>query len=516
MTLRTRLVLALFLLAVVPLSGATVLAYVSSERAFRKAVAAEASVLAEEIGQRMADVGQELWRRLDRFQRRETQSEAFAQARQQALAAAQQEQYKEVVRGVLGETPRRRGEIPFALDEQGQVLTADPADERALQAIGLRELGGGTDRATVRGDYLVVVKSGSGAGLALGIARPVGEAFRDIRRTAVFNLAVGLGLVGLALLGILPLSRRMTQDLSALEAGAARLAGGDLGSRVEVASRDEIGRLAEAFNRMGGELQAHQERLLAEERLRKELEMCRRIQTELLPRQPLALPHGLVEGRSQPAREVGGDFFDYFLLPRGDVAVLVGDVSGKGIAAALLMANVQATLRGALPAAADLAALATRLDGELHAQTPPESYLTLFASVLEARDPVLRYVNAGHNPPLVLDGNGGSPALLPSTGRPIGLLPGGGYEERSVALRGGETLVLYTDGVVDLENEAEEPLGLERFAALLDEEHRRGLSGLLERVETRLAAWRGRAEPPDDATIVLLEVGPGGAPTSRP
>lgn len=508
MKLRTRLVLTLLFLAVVPLTAASVLSWWSSERAFRRVIAAEAGTIAEELGGRMGEVMAELSFRLARMQQRRAAGapSSFDDARRDALAAAGRVQAREVVRSVLGDVPRREGEVPFAVDEAGAVLTASEGETRQLEGLGVDARVRQGELAFFARGYVVTARRDASTGFAFGIARPMGEAAAEMRRIALRNLGLGVALVALASLGILPLSRRISRDLEALEAVAERLADGDLEARVSVRSRDEIGRLAFVFNRMARDLAVQQERRLAEEGLRRELLTCRRIQAELLPREPLVSSPFRVEGVSFPAREVGGDFFNYFVLPAGEVALLVGDVSGKGIAAALLMANVQATLRGGVPMAWDLAAFATRLDEDLHARTPPESYLTLFVGIV-GEDRVLRYVNAGHNPPLLRGARGVE--RLDSTGRPLGLLPGGGYEEGRVALAPGDALLLFTDGVLDMEDEAGATFGAERLVALLEEEGHPGRYDLTARVAKALRAFRGDRDPPDDATIVVLRVGAG-------
>ena len=507
MRLRTRLVLALFLLAVVPLTGGSLYAYLTSERAFRRVVAEEAGVLAQELGGRMEDVQTELKQRFERMQKRpdRVESTPFAEARRDALAAAERDEFREVLRSVLVTVPRGEGEIPFAVDDQGRVLAAKPAEAARLEALALSAFLKRGAPTFFRDGFVVVAERDADLGYSFGIARPVGEAVAQIRSTALRNLGLGLGLVALALLGILPFSRRITRDLEALEDGAERLAAGDLSARVAVRSKDEIGRLALAFNRMAEDLGLLQERRLAEEGLRRELLTCRRIQTELLPHGPLVTPLGRIEGASFPAREVGGDFFNYFLLPAGELCLLVGDVSGKGIAAALLMANAQAMLRGSIALAWDLAALAARLDDDLHARTPPEAYLTLFFGVVDPLDRVLRYVNAGHNPPLLLR-EGARTARLDSTGRPLGLLPGGGYEEGRLSLEPGDSLVLYTDGVLDMENEAGDTFGDDRLLAVLEEEVPPRAGHLVSHLARTLVEWRGTREPPDDATLVVLRL----------
>jgi serine phosphatase RsbU (regulator of sigma subunit) len=424
-----------------------------------------------------------------------------------ALTVTAQIRPQQLVDGVFARTRRRQGEIPFAFGPDG-TLYASAQDRPRLTALSLSPMGAGEKATRVRNvsDFVVVTRRDPATGLTVGIARPVGEGLRQIRATAAGNLAWGMGMVALALVGIVPLSNRMTRQLSTLTAGAERLAAGDLDARVPVRSGDEIGRLSETFNRMAAEMKAHQQQLLEKERLRQELELCRRIQTEMLPHDRLRAPFGEVLGLSIPAREVGGDFFNYFLLPDGEAALLVGDVSGKGVAAALLMANVQATLRARLPLERDLAALSRLFDVEIEASTPGNVYLTCFVGILDGGMRRLRYVNAGHNAPLLVRADGTTFAL-DSTGRPYGLLSGGEYEERSVSLVDGDCLLLYTDGIVECEDPSGEPFGVERLQALVARERESGLDGLLARLEQAVREFRAGAEAADDATAVILRIG---------
>jgi sigma-B regulation protein RsbU (phosphoserine phosphatase) len=183
----------------------------------------------------------------------------------------------------------------------------------------------------------------------------------------------------------------------------------------------------------------------------------------------------------------------------------VGDVSGKGVGAALLMANVQATLRARLPVERDLARLTDSLDHEIAGNTPDEVYFTLFVGILDPARGVLRYVNAGHTPPLALRHGGGVDRLLPA-GRPPGLLPGGGYREESVPFGPGDSLFLYTDGLVEAEDGAGQPFGVERLQRLLVEQKELELEALLERVQGELREYQAGDEAADDATLVVLRV----------
>jgi serine phosphatase RsbU (regulator of sigma subunit) len=409
---------------------------------------------------------------------------------------------------VLAATRRRPGDLAFAIDEKGGWHVPQEDQPRLKEVAAIVEKappGEATPRAT--GDWVVATRQDAKSGLTWGLARPLGPGLQEIRATTIRNLLAGLAVIGLASIGILPLSRRMTRDIAALTEGAERLARGDLSSRVPVRGRDEIGRLSETFNRMAAEIGTQQEHLVQQERLRRELELCRRIQEDMLPRDPLPFPFAEVQGLSIPAREVGGDFFNYFPLPGGEAALLVGDVSGRGVAAALLMANVQATLRARLPLSADLTRLAEELDREIETQTPRPTYLTLFVGVLDGARRLLRYVNAGQNPPILLRRSGEIVRLDP-TGRPLGLLAGGGYQERSLKFAAGDAFLLYTDGLVESEDERGEPFGLARLEKLLADANQAPPEEILARIESAVRMHRGGAELLDDATVVVLRVGP--------
>jgi serine phosphatase RsbU (regulator of sigma subunit) len=502
MRLRTQLALAFFLLAVVPLLGVTLYSWQGSQRAFRQAVAAEAGDFAAEMSTRVDVVADDLKARLERMKSRpQGRAETpYEKAKREALAAAEADELRLLLRAILSGAERRQGAIPFARDAEGQPYAPDPADETVLEGLGL--VPGHPATRSDAGDWVVAERPDPDTGIVIAVARPIGPALTGIRATAARNLALGLALGLLALLGILPLSRRMTRHLASLTQGAEKLAGGDLDVQVPVPHGREFRRLAETFNRLARDLRKNQERLIEQERLRKELEIGRRIQVELLPRGALRSLFAEIRGVSIPAKEVGGDFFNYFALTESETVVLVGDVSGKGVGAALLMASVQATIRARLSVERDLARLVDALDREMESEEPLAPYYTLFLAVLDGPSGRLRYVNAGHNTQIVLRRDG--PEWLSSTGRPPGLYPGGGFEEREIQLRGGDALFLFTDGLVEAEDESGEPFGIDRIEALLEVHRSQDLTRLLGQVDAAVRAHRGPLEPTDDATMVAL------------
>jgi serine phosphatase RsbU (regulator of sigma subunit) len=407
---------------------------------------------------------------------------------------------------VLALARRDQGEIPFGIDERGKLYTAKSEDREQLKVLDVEALAPAAADGEPRriGDWMVVAKRDSG-GSIFGVARPLGEALREIRRASVRNLGLGLGVIALAVIGIVPISHRMTQRLSALTAGVRQLSGGDFKTRVPVGPNDEFGTLAASFNQMAADLEQHQALVIEQERLRGELALSRQIQTEMLPRAPFRSTIAEIAGVSVPAREVGGDFFNYFGLPDGRLALLVGDVSGKGVSAALLMANAQATLRARMPLETDLAALADAFDRQLDLNTPRNVFLTLFMGILEKNGRELRYVNAGHNPQFLIRGSGGIEPLS-STGLPIALYAGHGYAETSVAVEHGDLLFFYTDGLVETEDASGEMFGADRLQQLLAETHSRDIDAILQTVEDRIRAFRGSVEPFDDATMMALRI----------
>jgi serine phosphatase RsbU (regulator of sigma subunit) len=408
---------------------------------------------------------------------------------------------------VFSTTRRDRGEVPFAVARDGRIYTPTKEDQQVVETLGDVMLADTPPGTFVQPDWVIVTTADpTGSGLKFGIARPVGDSVMELRRASARNGAIGLGFIGLALIGIVPLSGRLTRNLSVLSGGVNRIAQGDYRARVEVRSSDEVGRLATAFNRMAEDVERHERAAVGQERIRRELELGRQIQHDMLPRTPLRLGLTEVKGVSVPAREVGGDFFNYFEVADGQIALLVGDVSGKGVGAALLMANIQASLRTRLALGQDLAAIANALDIDIDANTPGSVYATIFMAILDIATHRIRYVNAGHNPQYLLRGTGGLEEM-PSTGLPIGMLSGRGYREGTADVAEGDLLFFYTDGCVEAESETGEMFSAERLETVLRSAAAPGAGDALALVETAVNQFRGTREPFDDATMMVVKVG---------
>ncbi len=410
-------------------------------------------------------------------------------------------------------TSRKDGnEVPFAIAQDGRIYTRTDADRVRVEALGAIAKPGGPSSARLTDMIVVTTQDPSGSGLRLGIARPLGDSLANLRRATARNAGFGLLFIAIALIGIVPISSRLTRRLITLGDAARRLAQGDYSTRVPVKGKDEVGRLAVAFNQMAADVEKHQKSAIEQERIKRELELGRQIQSEMLPHAPLKLGLTEIKGVSVPAREVGGDFFNYFEIGEGlanrprEIALLVGDVSGKGVGAALLMANIQASLRTRLALGQDLSALADQIDRDIEANSPGPVYATLFVGILDPATRTLRYVNAGHHPQYILHRNG-TLARMASSGLPVGLVAGRGHQEHRVQLDAGDLLFFYTDGCVEAENEQDDMFGPERLESLLVSFANDGKGDVLERVESAINGFRGTREPFDDATMMAVRVG---------
>jgi sigma-B regulation protein RsbU (phosphoserine phosphatase) len=251
------------------------------------------------------------------------------------------------------------------------------------------------------------------------------------------------------------------------------------------------------------------ERTLEQEKLRRDLALAAEVQKRLLPPAPPSSTLGSLAAFSVPARTVGGDYYDFLDLGDARVGIAVADVSGKGIAAALVMSVVQASLRVlATEGSLKVSDLATKMNAFLHQSTGANKYATFFYAQVDEPRRQLRYVNAGHNPPYLVRQAAGRVEIteLKEGGTVLGLFPAMAYEEARVDLQPGDLVVAFTDGVTEAVNVAGEEFGEDRLKRLLAESV--GLTA--PDVSSRLAAgvrdWIGAAEQHDDVTVVVMAV----------
>lgn len=238
--------------------------------------------------------------------------------------------------------------------------------------------------------------------------------------------------------------------------------------------------------------------------LKDQMIRAREIQRRILPREELTTEHFTIYGYNEAAMSVGGDFYDMQKLPDGKVLVSVGDVSGKGLPAALLMANAQAIIRSQVirAEATDLAKMATILNEVIYGVTADSEYLTCIFGILDPASRTFRSINCGH-PRLIVVGRDGS-VSSPDFGNPvIGAFPGLPFTEQSIDIKSGDTLCIFSDGIPDCENQKAEPFGLEQLEDILMVNSDQELSRVRGQVKDALKAHQGKAEQFDDITLLL-------------
>ena len=240
------------------------------------------------------------------------------------------------------------------------------------------------------------------------------------------------------------------------------------------------------------------------ERMEHELELATEIQQRFQPSGPPIIAGYEFQGISFSCYEIGGDYYDFIPRPDGSMLIALGDVSGKGTAAALLMSSLHAAIHGQVAATSSLEATISAVNTYLSENTPANRFVTLFATELDPATGVLRYINAGHNPPLI-GRSDGTIEQLSAGGLPLGIMPFAEFELGETRLGEGDVLVVYSDGVSEANNLAEEEFGLERLRDVLKANLKGTASSIRDKVESALSEFTGTAPANDDITLVIVK-----------
>jgi serine phosphatase RsbU (regulator of sigma subunit) len=246
------------------------------------------------------------------------------------------------------------------------------------------------------------------------------------------------------------------------------------------------------------------EQRIDNERIKQQLNSARDIQSRFLPVSPPTVPHYELTGISFPCYEVGGDYFDFIQAEDKRLMIALGDVSGKGMDAAMLMSSLHATMRAQFDNSVSVSEMISRVNSYLYENTPPNKFATLFCSQLDAEAHTLTYTNAGHNPPLLVR-PGGAVVYLETGGLPVGIAPSATYEEGTVTFEPGDVMVIYSDGFSESMNRQGEEFGAERLAAVAQKNLHCRPSQLRDRIEEAITNFLAGAPAGDDMTMVIVK-----------
>lgn len=333
-----------------------------------------------------------------------------------------------------------------------------------------------------------------------------------------FLVAIGvmfLIIEAVALVMGLALARSITSSVHELFMGTERVRQGDFTHRIAVRSRDQLGELADSFNQMTGSIENLLQTAAEKKRLDEELRIARQIQMSLLPRGALNFPGLGVTALCVPAREVGGDYYDFFPLSADRLGVLIADVSGKGTSAALYMAELKGLVLSLSQIYHSPRQMLLEVNRIISENLDTRSFITMTYGVIDLSAHVLTFARAGHTPLLYLPGDcaGGDIQVLTPSGLVVGLrIPGAQekfdelLEESRVDLHAGDVFVFYTDGISEAMNRDSDLFGDSRLGKLVEEHGHLETGELRERILREIESFVDGADQHDDMTMILLKV----------
>jgi sigma-B regulation protein RsbU (phosphoserine phosphatase) len=365
--------------------------------------------------------------------------------------------------------------------------------------------------------------------MRISAAQPVRSgnmSFGDILLFMFIFVAVLLVLIQLVALAMgVALARSITSSVHELFAGTERVRQGDFTHRIAVKAKDQLGDLAVSFNQMTESIEHLLETEAEKKRLEEELRIAREIQMSLLPRGALSVPGLEITALCVPAREVGGDYYDFFALGDRRVAVLVADVSGKGTSAALYMAELKGLLLALAQRYQSPKELLIEVNRILADNLDSRSFITMTYAVIDLREGTMSYARAGHTPMIYVPANGpgrGTAHVLQPNGLVLGLRIDGIHErfvqlleEETIEIGRGDLFVLYTDGITEAMNLEAEMFGESRLSRIVEEHGHLRSAELRERILREVEAFVGTADQHDDLTLILVKVTEAGASELR-
>jgi sigma-B regulation protein RsbU (phosphoserine phosphatase) len=251
---------------------------------------------------------------------------------------------------------------------------------------------------------------------------------------------------------------------------------------------------------------AHQhEEILEKRKLEEELSIAKKIQQTFLPQEKPQLAGFDISGINIPSEDVGGDYYDFISIIENQMGLAIGDVSGKGIPAALIMASFRASLIAEIRNNYAIRSIMFKVNNLLFESTASDIYVTAVYGVLDTKNRIFTFANGGHNAPILRHANGGM-EYLTEGGVALGMFENSKYEERPLKLNPGDIIVFYTDGVTEAKNEKEEEFGTRRLKQVIDVSHQLSATQIQENIYKAVKDFRGDLPPGDDLTMIVIKV----------
>ncbi len=352
-----------------------------------------------------------------------------------------------------------------------------------------------------------------------------GQTGIDLSRTVVYVVVI-VGVLFLviqfvALVVGLALAKSITGSVHELFVGTERVQQGDFSHRIEVKARDQLGELADSFNTMTSRLTQLLAEMAEKKRLEEELRIARNIQMSLLPQGPVHMPGLTMTAHCSPAREVGGDYYDFLPLDDHRIGILIADVSGKGTSAALYMAELKGLMLSLTQIHRSPRELMIAADRIIAANLDSRSFITMTYAIVDLETRTMTYARAGHTPLIHLAAKDPTrrAQILTTGGMVLGLKFDNGekfrelLEEVTLPLETGDLFLLFTDGLSEAMGPDDELFGEDRLGSLIEEHAELPFEELRERILREVRAFAGQPGPHDDMTLILLRVDDIGVPS---
>jgi sigma-B regulation protein RsbU (phosphoserine phosphatase) len=333
--------------------------------------------------------------------------------------------------------------------------------------------------------------------------------YNILKILVIFFLLVEVAAI---IIGII-LTKSITAAVHNLDRGTEFVKRGDFSQRIIVRSQDQLGDLAASFNQMTETVQQLIKERVQSEKLAREIEIAKEVQEKLFPSRDPQIGRMDVTGICLPARTVGGDYYDFLPFGANELGLAIGDICGKGISAALLMANLQAALRSNAMnlwphdrrnGEKIVAEVVEKLNAQIYNNTTSNKFASFFYALYDDTHQTLTYCNAGHNPPLFFDGN--EVRRLSTGGTVVGIFADSKYEQETIHLKAGDVFLAYTDGITESLNEYGEEFGESRLLALIQENRDLSASQIKELVISSVLSWTYSEEREDDMTLVVARI----------
>lgn len=394
---------------------------------------------------------------------------------------------------------------------------AEAREDRELRDIGRQMISGASGFVPVRGfdsdkKYWMFFAPVSTSGWSLGVLFPQDELMADITRLNRNVLAIGFAGLSIVLIMIVVISRSITKPLRLLAEATKGIASGNLDTEIPAAkSRDEVGKLTDSFIHMERSLKNYIKELTettaAKERIESELSVAREIQMSMLPKIFPPFPDREefdIFASIEPAKEVGGDFYDFFFIDHDHLFFCIGDVSGKGIPAALFMAVTKTLIKAKSTFGVAPRESLSLVNEELCTDNDAAMFVTIFSGILNTATGELSYSNGGHNPPYLLSKTLGLKTLDDNSGTALGILETATYSTGKTTLQPGDAIFLFTDGVTEAMDSAGTMYSEERLMNFLTHQENFNPEEITRVTLAEICDFSSGTPQADDITLMVI------------